>query len=42
VKKPVKQGLGLIVEISMFPYAYKLKQVSVRGRKHWDYIFVGF
>jgi len=29
--------------ISMFPYAYKLKkQISIRERRHWEYILGGF
>jgi len=26
----------------MFPSAYELKKISVRGRRHWDYILWDF
>jgi len=43
MKKLMKKGQELIVEISMLPNAFKLKnQISIRGRRHWEYIFVGF
>jgi len=33
--------LGMIVQISMFPYACKLKKELNRERRHCDCIFVG-
>jgi len=47
LKKLAKQGLGLLnfIECSNFNLSLRLqikKQISIRGTKHWDYIFVGF
>jgi len=42
-KKLVKQGLGLIVQISMFPYAYKLKnKLQLEEEGIGIIFFVGF
>jgi len=38
----IREGLIVCLNFDVFLCIQIKKQISIRGRRHWDYIFVGF